>query len=398
MTGPNGARPQTADECDTRSDVVISAEAGRSGPAVRRCVPRRFFSAEEAARDFASVLLRGPLLARAYTGGLDSQLRERVMVAVSQVNACGGCTTVHRSWALRSGVSSTELEALRAGELDHLDPRSRAAVSYAVERAERRFAGAASPEIEKSAREHLSVRELNEVDAIARAMALANLSLNTLSASKLPSGTGAGQHPVFARVWSHMSGRVGSDRQRSELLAGLRGRVLEVGAGDGRNFAHYPSEVSEVLAVEPEPYLRRLASHAARAAHVEVTVIDGTAELLPHEDGVFDSVVSSLVLCSVIDQEIALAELHRVLMPGGELRFFEHVVAERSLGQAVQASLDGTGIWPQLGAGCHLARDTVGAIAAAGFTVEQVRRFTSGPGPLGIPFVLGTARRRSAHP
>jgi len=227
------------------------------------------------------------------------------MVAVSQVNACGGCTRVHRSWALRSGVSPTELEALHSGELDHLDPRSRAAVSYAVERAERRFAGSASPEIEKSAREHLSVRELNEVDAIARAMALANLSLNTLSARKLFSGTGAGRHPVFARAWSHMSGRVGSDRQRSELLAGLRGRVLEVGAGDGRNFAHYPSEVSEVLAVEPEPYLRRLASDAARAAHVEVTVIDGTAELIPHEDSVFDSVVSSLVLCSVIDQEIA---------------------------------------------------------------------------------------------
>jgi hypothetical protein len=125
---------------------------------------------------------------------------------------------------------------LVAGELDHLDPRSRAAISisYVVERAERRFAGSASPEVEKSAREHLSVRELNEVDAIVRAMALANLSLNTLSALKLPSGTGAGQHPVFARVWSHMSGRVGSDGQRSELLAGLRGRVLEVGAGDGR--------------------------------------------------------------------------------------------------------------------------------------------------------------------
>ena len=220
-----------------------------------------------------------------------------------------------------------------------------------------------------------------------------------LPASSEPdSRTGSGQHPVFARVWSRISRKVGSDKQRSKLLAGLRGRVLEVGAGDGRNFAHYPPEVSEVLAVEPEPYLRRIASDAARGAPVRVTVVDGTAELLPHEDGVFDSVVSSLVLCSVIDQEMVLAELHRVLTPGGELRFYEHVIAERSLGKAVQAGLDGSGVWPHLGAGCHLARDTVGAIAAAGFRVEQIRRLTSGPGTLGIPFVLGTARRRSAHP
>jgi AhpD family alkylhydroperoxidase len=399
VTSRNDIHSETdARQRGTTGDLASSSEPDRSTVAVDVCVPRRFASADEAARDAANVLVRGPLVTHAYAGGLDSQLRERIMVAVSQVNACGGCTRVHRRWALRAGVSSAELEALRTGDLEHLDPRSRAAVSYAVDRAELRFEGPASPGIERSASEHLSVTELNEVDAIARAMALANLSLNTLAAAKLPSATGAAQHPVFARVWSHISGKVGSDKQRSELLAGLRGRVLEVGAGDGRNFAHYPPEVSEVLAVEPEPYLRRLAADAAGVAPVPVTVFDGTAELLPHEDGVFDSVVSSLVLCSVIDQEIALAELHRVLTPGGELRFFEHVIAGRGLGKAVQAGLDGSGVWPHLGAGCHLARDTVGAIAAAGFKVERVRRFTSGPGPLGIPFVLGTARRRSALP
>lgn len=212
-----------------------------------------------------------------------------------------------------------------------------------------------------------------------------------------PPEAGTAQHPVFARVWSRISGKVGSDRQRAELLAGLRGRVLEVGAGDGRNFAHYPREVSGVLAVEPEPYLRQLATEAARAAPVPITVIDGTAEMLPIDDSFCDSAVSSLVLCSVTDQQATLAELHRVLMPGGELRFFEHVVAHQGLGKAVQAGLDASGIWPQLGAGCHLARDTVGAIVAAGFTLEQVRRFTSGPGTLGIPFVLGTARRHDSE-
>ncbi len=203
------------------------------------------------------------------------------------------------------------------------------------------------------------------------------------------------RHPVFARVWARMSGKVGTERQRRELLAGLSGRVVEVGAGDGRNFVHYPPEVRDVLAIEPEPYLRQIASAAARSAPVPIAVVDGVAELLPVEDGTCDSAISSLVLCSVSDQQTVLAELHRVLAPDGELRFFEHVVAERSVGQAVQRSLDRTGIWPQLGAGCHLARDTVGAISAAGFVVERVKRFSSGPGSLGIPFVLGSARRGS---
>ena len=173
---PGPAAPGGADEAagfrrrDLRTD------------AVGVCVPRRFASAAEAARDLTEVVRRGRLLAHAYTGGLESELRERVMVAVSQVNARGGCTRVHQRWALRAGVSSAELEALRAGDLGQLDARSRAAVHYAVDRAEHRFEGSASAGIEGSTRERLSVRELEEIDAVARAMALANLSLNTLAA------------------------------------------------------------------------------------------------------------------------------------------------------------------------------------------------------------------------
>jgi len=228
---------------------------------------------------------------------------------------------------------------------------------------------------------------------ITPAMPLANITLSTLGTRRGPQRTGRARHPVFARYWSRISGRAVADRRRAELLAGLHGRVLELGAGDGRNFAHYPREVSEVLAVEPEPYLRALARKAARSAAVPITVLDGIAELLPGDDGSCDSVVSSLVLCSVDDQRVALAELRRVLAPGGEFRFFEHVVAEQSFGKALQTGLDASGIWPRLGGGCHLARDTVGAIAAAGFTVERIRRFTSGPGSLGVPFVLGVARQ-----
>jgi AhpD family alkylhydroperoxidase len=338
-------------------------------------------------------MARWPDLTRAYAGGLDGALRERVMVAVSRVNSCSGCARVHRRWALRSGVSSEELEALEDGDLGPLDARSRAAVTYAVELAERGFETSACRQTRKAAQEHLGEHELRMVEAVARAMTLANLSLSTLEALPCGRAMGREEHPVFARCWSRISGKAVSRREREELLAGLRGRVLEIGAGDGRNFVHYPSGVDEVLAIEPEPYLRRLACEAAPAAPVPITVLDGTAELLPLEDATCDAVVSSLVLCSVSDQRSALGEAHRVLAPRGELRFYEHVTAAQGAGRALQTGLDASGIWPRLGAGCHLNRDTVSAIEAAGFELERMRRFTSGPGRLGIPFVLGTARR-----
>ena len=220
MTSSNGTRPDPTIHGMVR-DVPTSAGPARGE--VGGCVPRRFYSVGEATRDIASVLLRGPLLARAYAGGLDRRLRERVMVAVSQVNACSECTRAHQSWARRAGVSPTELEALSVGDLERLDPRSRAAVTYAVARAESHFGESVPRDVEESAREHLSAGELNQIDAVARAMALANLSLSTLTGRKPASRTGAGQHPVFAWLWSHTSGKVGSARERSDLLAGLRG-------------------------------------------------------------------------------------------------------------------------------------------------------------------------------
>jgi ubiquinone/menaquinone biosynthesis C-methylase UbiE len=109
----------------------------------------------------------------------------------------------------------------------------------------------------------------------------------------------------------------GAIDHRRKLLAGLAGRVLEVGAGNGLNFAHYPPAVTEVLAVEPEPYLSGLAQAAAAQAPVPVRVVDGTADALPTPDASMDGAVASLVLCSVPNQARALAELDRVLRPGG---------------------------------------------------------------------------------
>ena len=182
---------------------------------------------------------------------------------------------------------------------------------------------------------------------------------------------------------------------RERLLGDTKGRVLEVGAGSGANFAHYPPAVSSVVAVEPEPYLRKLAEQAAARAPVPVSVVHGVAEALPAGDGEFDTAVLTLVLCSVTDPPCALRELHRVLRPGGRLVFWEHVRAERPPLTIVQDALDRT-VWPLLGGGCHVGRDTAAEISAAGFTVERMERYrmpdTRIPLPM-APHIIGSARR-----
>ena len=204
------------------------------------------------------------------------------------------------------------------------------------------------------------------------------------------------RHPIFARLYARLAKRKDprEEEHRRELLDGLTGRVVEVGAGSGLNFAHYPAEVVEVVAVEPESYLRSVAEEVAAEAPVKVTVVAGVAGALPLEDASVDAGVASLVLCSVSDQAAALGELQRVIRPGGELRFYEHVVAEDPKTRRAQRRV--SRIWPHLGGGCHVDRDTVGAIEAAGFVMERVHRFDFVPGPLLTPVrphVLGVARR-----
>jgi ubiquinone/menaquinone biosynthesis C-methylase UbiE len=202
-------------------------------------------------------------------------------------------------------------------------------------------------------------------------------------------------HPLFARFYARFAKRedeAGNADNRRELLAGLSGRVVEVGAGIGSNFAHYPAGVSEVIAIEPEPYLRGKAQDNATAAPVPVRVMEGLADALPLEDASVDAGVASLVLCSVPDQEVALAELHRVIKPGGELRFYEHVISNRESRRKFQRFMDAT-VWPRVAGGCHMTRDTRGAIERAGFIVQRSRRFPFPPGNFGLPHILGSARR-----
>lgn len=186
----------------------------------------------------------------------------------------------------------------------------------------------------------------------------------------------------------------GLGEQRVKLLAGLKGRVLEVGAGNGLNFAHYPAEVQLVHAVEPDPYLRDKAISSAKSAGIPVEVTDGTAEFLPVDDATFDAVVMSLVLCSV-DQPAALKEARRVLKPGGSLHFLEHVRADSPRLQRVQRAVDST-FWPRLFGGCHTNRDTLGALTSEGFDVVRLDRFSipeSGVPSPASPCILGVAQR-----
>jgi ubiquinone/menaquinone biosynthesis C-methylase UbiE len=183
-------------------------------------------------------------------------------------------------------------------------------------------------------------------------------------------------HPIFARFFDRFVGRDkdrGEEDLRRELLVGLRGRVAEVGAGNGINFEHYPKTVDELVAIEPEPHLRAAAARAAGDALVPTTVVDGVADALPLEPRSVRAVVVAGVLCSVPDQTAALAEFRRVLQPAGELRFYEHVRSRRPGFARFQDRVDL--VWPVLMGGCHPNRDTAGAIEAAGFRLERCRAF-----------------------
>ncbi|WP_067826808.1 class I SAM-dependent methyltransferase [Actinomadura kijaniata] len=205
------------------------------------------------------------------------------------------------------------------------------------------------------------------------------------------------RHRLFARCYGRLSPAMeqGVAEHRRTLLRAAAGHVLEVGAGAGANFAHYPAGVTRVLAVEPEPHLRRLAGAAAREAPVPVQVVDGVAERLEVPDESFDAVVACLVLCSVGDRHAALAEMFRVLRPGGRLHFFEHVPAQSPGLRRVQRVLDAT-VWPLLNGGCHLAPDTQAAIRRAGFRYDRLHHLnwpdTRPPLPPS-PHILGVATR-----
>jgi ubiquinone/menaquinone biosynthesis C-methylase UbiE len=205
-------------------------------------------------------------------------------------------------------------------------------------------------------------------------------------------------NPFFARFYRRnrqTADKRGEREHRRRLLAALAGRVVEIGAGDGANFDLYPPEVTEVVAVEPERHLRSYAEEAARGAHVKVTVVNGFADALPLEDASVDAAIASLVLCTVPDPAAALREIYRVVRPGGELRFYEHVHAHRQPLRAFLELAYRSRIWPTIGGGCNPTRETGRAIEAAGFQTERCERIQCSPSVIvpKVPHLLGVAKR-----
>jgi ubiquinone/menaquinone biosynthesis C-methylase UbiE len=179
---------------------------------------------------------------------------------------------------------------------------------------------------------------------------------------------------LFAALYDPMSAKAersfGAEAKR-KLLANARGRVLEIGVGTGLSFPHYPADV-ELTAVEPSAPMLRRAQQRAEELGRDVTFVAAPAEKLPFADGSFDTAVSLVVLCSVSDPHAVLAELRRVLRPGGRFLFIEHV---RSDDQAVARRQDRCARpWGWFACGCHPNRDTLAAIEGAGFEVVEVER------------------------
>jgi ubiquinone/menaquinone biosynthesis C-methylase UbiE len=210
------------------------------------------------------------------------------------------------------------------------------------------------------------------------------------------SGSKKDGHPIFAALYDPLTASMEREwmgERRARLLTEARGTVLEVGGGTGANLPHY-GVAERVTVVEPDPYMRKRLDPKSVAASVPVEVSAAGAESLPFADGSFDTVVSTLVLCTVPDQGSALREIRRVLRQDGRLLFIEHVRAPGSMARWQDRI---NPLWKRINGGCHLNRDTVAAMKGAGFEMETFEGFYP-PAPLSglTPHVQGSATVR--HP
>ena len=206
------------------------------------------------------------------------------------------------------------------------------------------------------------------------------------------------EHPLFARIYERMiagSEKAGLAEMRRSLLARASGRTLTIGAGTGLDLPHFTEAVTELVLAEPDPHMAaRLRERVEQGSFApeRITVIEAPAEDLPFDDGSFDTVVATLVLCTVADPERSLAEARRVLVEGGALLFLEHVRSQNPRRAWWQDRLERP--WGALMGGCHPNRPTADTLAGAGLHIEQLDRgsFPSSP-PWIKPMISGVARR-----
>ncbi len=205
---------------------------------------------------------------------------------------------------------------------------------------------------------------------------------------------------LMARFYDRMM-RTAEDRcltaWRRDLVGGLSGHVLEIGSGTGLNLSHYPGTVTRLVLTEPDPFMRRqLEARVAHRAGNGVRVVDCEAENLDFPDASFDTVVSTLVLCSVRDPQQVLAEIRRVLRPGGNLAYFEHVAADNPGTLRWQKLVEPA--WKFLAGNCHLTRHTHQSIQQAGLEPVRTEHVAMTPAPALVRrAVKGLARRAPAE-
>ncbi|MDS0222736.1 class I SAM-dependent methyltransferase [Haloarcula sp. S1AR25-5A] len=204
--------------------------------------------------------------------------------------------------------------------------------------------------------------------------------------------------PLFAAIYDPATAlleRTLLRPHREYLVADLDGTVLDLGAGTGAMVPYFKragAPSTEFHAIEPDPHMRKQAVEKAKAQSVPIRIDGAPAEALPYDDATFDVVIASMVFCTIPDVESAMAEVARVLKPGGELRFFEHVIDDgwRARVQSVLAPL-----WKRLAGGCHLTRQTGSRLVTnRSFDVVEIERFNLGLTPV-RPFVRGTLRKRA---
>ena len=197
---------------------------------------------------------------------------------------------------------------------------------------------------------------------------------------------------AFAFGYDFLAGSAerGTYREFREYVAGeARGHILEIGAGTGANLGYYPADADLTLS-DPNPFMLKRLERKALEQGISIRTDHFAGEELPYDDGSFDTVVSTLVMCSVNDPAASIAEIARVLKPGGEFRFMEHIRGEGLIRERFQDLM--TPVWRAIGDGCHPNRTTVSTISQNGLEITETRQFSFGPYPI-RPHIAGVARK-----